>query len=96
VCPPIRFQDKKFVVKQIELMMEQGENSSTRYIDMSISKDGGERFGNWVRKQMFPVGYRKGQVHYYNLGMANDLRLQFMFLSSDRFVILDGTAEIRV
>lgn len=96
VCPPIRFQDKKFVVKQVELQMEQGQNEEPTYVDMSISKDGGERFGNWVRYQMFPVGKRKGQVHYYNLGMANDLRLQFMFLSKGRFTVLDGTAEVRV
>lgn len=96
VCPPIRFQDKKFVIKEVELVMEQGENSSSRYVDLSLSKDGGERFGNWNRYEMLPVGYRKGQVHFRNLGLANDLRLQFMFLSHDRFVVLDGTARMRV
>ena len=96
ICPPLRYKDKKFVVKQLELEMEQGESSANHYIDLSLSKDGGERFGNRVRYTMFPSGNRKGQVHYWNLGMANDLRLKFEFLSPGRFVVLDGNAEIRV
>jgi len=96
ICPPLQYKDKKFVVKQVELQMEQGESDDERQIDLSLSKDGGERFGNKVRYTMLPVGHRKGQVHFWNLGMANDLRLQFEFLSPGRFVVIDGTAEIRV
>ena len=96
ICPPFRYKDKKFITKQVELQMEQGESSAPHYIDLSLSKDGGERFGNSVRYTMLPSGYRKGQVHFWNLGMANDLRLKFEFLTYGRFVILDGTVEIIV
>ena len=94
VCPSIRNADKLLIVRNIELQMEQGISDDFRYIDLSISKDGGERWGNWVRYQMMPVGDRKGQVNFWNLGMANDLRPQFMFLSPGRFVVLGATARV--
>jgi hypothetical protein len=97
ICPPIRYNDQTFVCKNIELQMEQGENSNIRYIDMSISKDGGERFGNEYRYTMLPAGYRKGQVNIgWNLGLANDLRVKFLFLSAGRFVVQGATASILV
>lgn len=94
VCPPIRFGDETFIVRNIELQMEQGNPADFRYIDLSISKDGGERFGNWVRNEMLPTGYRKGVVNFWNLGLSNDLRLQFMFLSPGRMVVLGAKAQV--
>lgn len=97
IPPPIRFNDKTFVTKNIELQMEQGQSSDPRYIDMALSKDGGERFGNFYRYQMLPVGFRKGNVNIgWNLGLANDLRLKFLFLSTGRFVVQGATANILV
>lgn len=96
VCPPIRQGDKLFIIRNIELQMEQGDSDDFRYIDMSFSKDGGERFGNWLRYDMLPVGHRKGRVNFWNCGMANDFRPQFMFLTSGRIVVLGGTVRILV
>jgi len=94
ICPPIRHNDDTLIVRNIELQMEQGNPSEFKYIDMSISKDGGERFGNTLRYTMLPSGYRKGRINFWNLGLANDLRLQFQFLSPGRFVVQGATAEI--
>lgn len=95
IPPPIRFNDKTFVVKNIEIQMEQGQSTDARYIDMALSKDGGERFGNFYRYQMLSSGYRKGQVNIgWNLGLANDLRMKFVFLSKGRFVVQGATANI--
>lgn len=94
IPPPIRFEDDTFVTRNVELQMEQGEEAPFRYIDLSISKDGGERFGSWLRYTMLPTGYRKGRVNFWNLGLSNDLRLQFMFLTPGRVVVLGATAQV--
>ena len=96
ICPPIRYNGKRFITHYFDIDMEQGENSDFRYIDMSLSKDGGQSFGNVYRKEMFPVGYRKGQNRFQNLGLSNDLRIKLMFLSRGRIVVLGASAMVSV
>jgi hypothetical protein len=96
ICPPIRFKGKRFITKYVDIDMEQGENEGFRYIDFSMSKNGGQSYGNVYRKVMFPVGYREGQNRFQNLGLCNDLRVKFMFLSPGRIVALSATARVQV
>ena len=94
ICPPVRMVGKRFLIRYIDIDMEQGESSDFRYIDFSFSKNGGVTFGNVYRQEMFPVGYRRGQNRYRNIGLANDFRPKFYFLSPGRMVALSATAMV--
>lgn len=65
-------------------------------IDMSISKDGGEVFGNFVSKHLNPLGERKNRVVFWRLGIVNDLAVQFRFWSKSRIAVSDGVLQARV
>lgn len=63
-------------------------------IDLSVSRDGGESFGNSIRRDMNPVGKRKSRFIFQRLGRANDVTFQIRFIGYGRFVALDGVLEI--
>lgn len=85
----------------IDLTTEQPVNSQTslykvssQAIDMSVSRDGGENFGNAVRIPMNPTGKRKSRFIYQRVGQANDTSFQFRFWGFDRFVCMNGEIEV--
>lgn len=59
-------------------------------IDMSISRDGGEVFGNYTTRLMNPPGKRINRVTFRNIGFANELTAQFRFWGFGRFVVGNG------
>lgn len=65
-------------------------------IDLSISKDGGETFGNTVGKFLNPLGKRKNRVIFYRLGDVNDLCIQLRFWSKSRVTVSNGVFSARV
>jgi hypothetical protein len=65
-------------------------------IDMSISKDSGQTFGNTVQKFLNPLGNRSNRVIFYRLGAVNDLAIQFRFWGLGRFTVGNGVFQARV
>jgi hypothetical protein len=65
-------------------------------IDMAISKDGGESFGNFISKDLQPQGVRKNRVVFWRLGRVNDLTVQFRFWSKYRVTVSDGVLQARI
>lgn len=63
-------------------------------IDCSISKDGGQTFGNYVGRLTNPTGIRKNILRWNKLGNTNDLVIKFRFWSLGRFVVHNGIVEI--
>ena len=63
-------------------------------VDLSISRDGGESFGNAVRIPMNPTGKRKSRMIFQRLGIVNDVTFQLRFSGTDRFVCFDGEVEV--
>ncbi len=64
-------------------------------IDISISRDGGETFGNSWRKEMRPTGIRRSRVIWQRLGQANDATMMYRFSGFGRFVVVDdGVCEV--
>lgn len=63
-------------------------------VDLSISRDGGESFGNSVRRSMNSTGHRRSRFIFQQLGQANDITVQFRFSGFQRFVIFDGVYEV--
>jgi hypothetical protein len=64
-------------------------------VDMSISKDGGQTFGNFISRPMNLLGDRKNRMIFWRLGAVNDLVVQFRFWSKSRVVVSDGVFQAR-
>jgi len=64
-------------------------------VDLSISRDGGESFGNSARIPMNPIGKRKSRLIWQRLGIANDATFQIRFSGYGRFVAgPEGVIEV--
>jgi hypothetical protein len=79
-----------FVCQNISITMEQGFNKGEQAINLSISRDGGETFGNIYRKKLNTWGNRPNTCNFYNLGAANDFCFKFSFLGLERTVVCDA------
>ncbi len=64
-------------------------------VDLSVSYDGGQIFGNDYPYVLNPNGVRQNKLQWWNLGIANDLVCRFRFYSIGRFVAYDGEMHIR-
>lgn len=63
-------------------------------IDLAISKDGNETFGNYVSRFLNPQGVRKNILNWNKMGMANDLSFKIRFWSLGRFVVYNGLVDV--
>lgn len=63
-------------------------------VDLAISNDGGLTFGNTWRLNMNKSAKGKSLFIYRQLGRANDRSFMFKFWGFQRFVALEGEAEI--
>lgn len=95
ILPPVRNGDQQFISDSLKIPMEYGEGNNEHRIDLSLSNDGGESYGNVVSYTLQPAAYRRGRTQFYNLGMSNDLRIQLRFWTLDRFTILGGILDAR-
>ena len=68
----------------------------TAKIQLSISKDGGVTFSNYVDKQLNPLGYRKNILHWDRFGLCNEFTPKFRFWSSNRVLVTDGAIKLFV
>lgn len=100
VCGPIRLPSEDwFILNQVRFTIENGRqnfnttNGPNMVIDLSISRDGGETFGNRVRYDMNATGQRKSRLVFWRLGQANDATVQIEFWGNERFIAFDGYAE---
>ena len=99
ITPPFRLPSQRnFIVRSAGFTIEQGqlnpENGATAAVDLSISRDGGQSFGNSVRLNMNLSGDYKSRFIWQRLGIANDTTFQFRFSGFGRFVCFDGTVEV--
>ena len=70
-------------------------NSYTPRVDISMSKDGQEVFGNYVAYPFNPQAKRQNRVSLYKLGQANEVSFQFRFWSLSPIAVSDGVMQIR-
>jgi hypothetical protein len=64
-------------------------------IDLSMSYDGGQTFGNDSQYILNPDGQRMNRLMWWNLGIANDAVPRFRFYALGRFVAYDGEVNLR-
>lgn len=95
VCGTTRADDNaQFIADQLEVLMEQGK-ADNMAVDVSLSRDGGVTFGNYVRMRLNKITYRKNKFILWGLGSANELTIQFRFYGTDRFVVSNGLLTVR-
>lgn len=63
-------------------------------VNLAISRDGGETYGNFVGQYMNQTGNFKSRFIFQRLGIANDITFQIRFNGYGRFVVTEGIAEI--
>lgn len=71
-------------------------NLSLPHVDLSISDDGGESFGNEWAYYLPPIGHTKNRLMWWQAGIANDFVPQFKFWGLGRFVVTDGEVNVRI
>lgn len=101
VCPRLRTpatirlpNSMPFVLNNIIVPMEQGESGAVQSIDVALSLDGGESFGNFVNQPMNELGKRKNIFRTQINGRANEFVPLYRFWGEGRFVAGNGTASI--
>ena len=86
-------EDDKFMISEQGLTIY--DLPVTPRVDMSISVDGGESFGNRVPYNMNSIGHSRNMLRYWRLGIANDFVVQFEFWGIGRFLCTNGLVNIR-
>lgn len=95
ICNTIRAPSTNpFIINSLTFPIEQGQDEEIPRVDLSISTDGGEGFGNTVGMKCNHLGYRKNRFTYWNCGYANEFIPQFRFWSQGRVVAGNGTVSI--
>ncbi len=69
--------------------------STSARVDLSVSYDGGETFGSEWGYVLNPNGLRKNKLQWWQLGIGNDVVLQFRFNGFGRFLCTDGFINMR-
>ena len=63
-------------------------------IELSISNNGGESFGNRSSKPLNPIGKRRNRLVWWSCGASNDTTVQLRFVSFWRSVAIDGEVVV--
>ena len=88
VLPPVRFEDDEpFIINNVNLQMEQGQNKGITKVGLSFAKNSGNSFGTTVTIDGNSIGHRQGKMDWKGLGRAINITMQFRFWSKGRFVI---------
>jgi len=69
--------------------------ADTPKVFLSVSYDGGAVFGSQWAYELPAIGYRRNRLMWWQIGICNDLVLQFRFAGIGRFVVTDGICNIR-
>ena len=69
--------------------------ADTPKVFLSVSYDGGAVFGSQWAYELPAIGYRRNRLKWWQLGLANDIVLQFRFESIGRVVCTDGILNLR-
>jgi hypothetical protein len=94
VCNTLRLPDSsRFIINNLSFHVEQGEYRSLQAIDFSFSKDNGNSFSSYDRRDLSITGLRQRRINFWNKGAALNFTPQFRFYGSGRFVASDGVVS---
>lgn len=104
ICKPIAGPDRhRFIINSATFPIEMGINpgmtgdiTNVMAADLAVSKDGGNFFGSYVRRELNAPGYYQNRCYHRDLGMANEFTFQYRFYGLGRFVFSDGVVSTYV
>ncbi len=98
ICSPIRLPSQRmFIIKSVGFTVENGQpNDGTQAIDMLISRNGSQTYGQSWRNLMNPTGSYMSRMIWQRCGQANDATIQFQFIGLGRFLCTMGEVELYV
>ncbi len=88
-------KERNFIIKEVDLQIEQGENDETSKICFSISKDRGRTYPLLQVVELGNAGDRKNLLRFRQLGAARWWTFKWDFFSTQRFVILSAQGWIQ-
>jgi hypothetical protein len=95
VCGSTRAKNnQQFIAQNVSLVLEEGEDHVDSRVDISLSRDGAQVFGNYVGMTLNKLAYRKNKFIAHRLGSANEIIPQFRFYGTGRFVASNGVMEV--
>ena len=86
--------ERQFILKELDVQIEQGENENTSKVCLSISKDRGRTYPIQQVVTLGKIGDRMNLLRFRRLGAARWWTFKLDFLSQDRFVILNALGVI--
>lgn len=89
--PTIITTESGFAIQLTNFMGTINFPISSSRVDLSISRDGGQTFGNSRMRNMNASGKGKSLFIYRQLGRLNDSSVMLKFIGFTRFVVGDGT-----
>lgn len=97
IPPTIRMPNTRpFIATSMDFLIEQGESTTDQRVDICLSTDGGNNFGETVGYELNQQGDRTNIFSLYNLGRQNALTSQFRFWGKSRYVVGEGTLGVAV
>ena len=63
-------------------------------VDLSISRDGGITWGNYVTRNLHQLGYRQNILNWDRIGSCNSVTFKLRFLSTSRAICYNGFVEL--
>ena len=84
-----------FIANRINFTVEQGDINTVQRIDLTLSYDGGQSFGNPISYNMNNYANRRNRLDFWSLGYANYLIPQFRFWGDGRFLATDGFMTVQ-
>ena len=103
ICSNIRYPNQgRFTLNNITFTLEQGDDYSNSgndpnylpRIGLSLSKNGGINFSNYVTKDIYKAGVRPNKLNWWGLGQANDFVPQFRFWGKGPWKATNGIASL--
>ncbi len=99
ICKTIRKQNtERFRIGKFFFWLEQGVISvnapQSSRVDMSLSKNGNQSFGNIVSRTLNGPAQFRNQIIWERMGQANECTIQLRFIGFQRFVASGGFAEV--
>lgn len=99
ICKTVRRKNSdRFRIGKFVFTMEQGvltvPSQQPSRVDMRLSKNGNQSFGNIVSRPLNPAGRYQNQIIWERLGQCNEITIQLSFIGFQRFVCSNGILEI--
>ena len=96
VCAAVKSADNnQFIANKLSLIIEQGMGVDRADVKVSLSRDGGISFNNYISMTLQPLANRMNKFSIWSLGLANEIVPQFRFYGKDRFVVSNGLMTVQ-